>query len=960
MAAPMSLSRRAALLLWAAVSAAQPLIAQQDYGNLLGRMEADKRVYYSTGTSLRMEAVQPSMQKWYIPQGGGGQFQRQWEYTNYAEERYLRYLEPALEGEYFYDLYGRFLQRGWLIYDWRQDRPQAFEGSSILKSPQYGSWFKKLVVSSDTRGQHSFSVVIGDEIHAMLTPMTFHKTAFNGIMFNYAADRVDAQVLASRVSLPVIFTDSNPSLSNNLTNVVGGRATWQISDFVRVGGTYVNAHSGRTAADRFDSSPIKGGLTTGQLDGRIDRIVLRLTDDSPEDGVGGATLFSSDIEIHTRLGERDTVLVGSDIGFAARVEGGTLRDGLLVAEGRGEAAEILLEFVFSDVDPDVTDLESILPDADLVNNIHRVRFHLELSNDYHIEVTSNRQTDNNRGGEQPQFLTVARARGNVQDNSNQQIVSFDYGLPTATQVFGLTLELDDVAGFDMYGEYNINHRFTQYPTRSRDSHTSSSGIAGNRAATGWLVTLSREVRPFLLYGEAFGMDPEYDTSPRFVDTDGRVNWSDTDEARTRHTYDFVDDNDDNDRKNDQARRFDDGRLPEEQPIGRSVDGFADDAVFPGLDENYDFIPDFNQNSLPIRPNYFPDYEEPFLRYSVDRPEYLFALDLNNNGWGDRFENDNAPDYPYQRDRKGYNAYVGTRLRTKAKVTVGRTRVRELSTGHHSRATYGLLAWEHSMPRAGTVVLYDIAKRVHDDISEDLVQWVQQRPVLGQPQDTPGGMAPIRDPLAMRDALVNKLFVGYQLGRDSGYDTESKLIYELIRQGEKGTEDRDGNAISRTTRRFGLINKAESVHQVGIVSLQPRFKSELFMDDTPFSIERQLGNIEAERHDWTGILSLQIRIPFMKHSAVHLGLERLHFRDFVQDEVSIDDEADGLGIGDLTRDYNEMSYAFQLSNASTYLGYRLMTQVGLRVDKRRLERWQRADDTVTSAITFISVQAGLRE
>ena len=44
--------------------------------------------------------------------------------------------------------------------------------------------------------------------------------------------------------------------------------------------------------------------------------------------------------------------------------------------------------------------------------------------------------------------------------------------------------------------------------------------------------------------------------PRFVDTFGKVNYADTDdEARVRHIYDFVDDNDDNDRKNDLQRRF---------------------------------------------------------------------------------------------------------------------------------------------------------------------------------------------------------------------------------------------------------------------------------------------------------------------------------------------------------------------------------------------------------------------
>ena len=57
---------------------------------------------------------------------------RQWEYSNYAREPYQRYVDTALEGDFFYDFFGNLVTRGWLIYDWQQDRPQQF-GSSILK-----------------------------------------------------------------------------------------------------------------------------------------------------------------------------------------------------------------------------------------------------------------------------------------------------------------------------------------------------------------------------------------------------------------------------------------------------------------------------------------------------------------------------------------------------------------------------------------------------------------------------------------------------------------------------------------------------------------------------------------------------------------------------------------------------------------------------------------------------------
>lgn len=951
-----------AVFLWGLSLVGTALDAQPDYGYRLGKVEGGEVVYYATGTGLQMDAIYPSLMKWYLPEEVAGEYRRQWHYTNYAEEKYRRYLGPDLEGQYFYDMYGRRLDRGWLVYDWRQTQPVGSQGSGILQTGQYSGWFNSLVVSADTRGQHHFNVAIGDEIFATLTPMTFRKTAYNGILFEYAGDRYAATGLMSRINLPGIQTAGQgaigPSYEDNFTNLLGLRAVWNLGDFVQLGGTFLNAHNGRTATDRFEGSPFEGKLTTGQLDGRIDRIVIRLSDDSPEDGEGGATLFSSDIEITTRIGERDTVLTGSRIGFRPRIKGGVERDGFLVAEGRGETSQILLEYIFSAEDPAVFDLETVIPEADLVNNISKVRFRLVLSNDYKVEVTSNRQTDNQGAFEQSQFTTVTRARGNVKDNSNQQVVEFDYGLPTATQVFGFTFEVDEFAGFKVYGELNINHQFRQYPIRTRDTYSSSSGIRGRRAAKGWMLNFSRDFQPFFLSGEFFGMDPEYDTSPRFVDSAGRVNYADTEEAAAQYVYDFVDDNDDHDRKNDQKRRYDDGRVGEERTIGRTPDGFADEAVFPGLDENNDFISDFNQNSLPVRPNYLPDYEEPFLRYGVDRPEFLFAIDLNNNGWGDRFENDDEPDYPYKRDRLGYNVSLGTWIVPEMRFTVGQARVRRLSTGEKNLTTYGLLAYERNLPVWGKITFYDMVKRAEDHIADDLVQWVQLRPMLGRPSSSPGSMVAVPDPLAMPNTLVNKLWLGFERSTNFGFNTESKFIFESIRQRDDDLRDRSDRALEENTRRLGVINKFEYLKNIGRVLLLPRFKHEFFADDTPYNIERLLGNPAAEREEWTGIFSLQAKVPFMKQSTLQFGLERLIFRNFNQEEVSVEKKVSGLNIGDATGDYHETSIALQLSNITSYQGYRLMSQIGLRVDKRRIERFREKDESETSGLTFITVIAGL--
>ena len=65
-------------------------------------------------------------------------------------------------------------------------------------------------------------------------------------------------------------------------------------------------------------------------------------------------------------------------------------------------------------------------------------------------------------------------------------------------------------------------------------------------------------------------------------------------------------------------------------------------------------------------------------------------------------------------------------------------------------------------------------------------------------------------------------------------------------------------------------------------------------------------------------------------------------------------------GDPTGDYDETSFAVQLSNTTSYLGYGLMSQVGLRIDKRQIERAAQKARTETSGLTFVTVQAGLSD
>ena len=81
------------------------------------------------------------------------------------------------------------ITRGWLIYDWRQVQPRIAESSQIFKASQYVRWFNRQLLAVDSKGDYSFSILVGDELNTTLTPMTFRKAGFNGVMANVATNR---------------------------------------------------------------------------------------------------------------------------------------------------------------------------------------------------------------------------------------------------------------------------------------------------------------------------------------------------------------------------------------------------------------------------------------------------------------------------------------------------------------------------------------------------------------------------------------------------------------------------------------------------------------------------------------------------------------------------------------------------------------------------------------------------
>ena len=789
-------------------------------------------------------------------------------------------------------------------------------------------------MSGDSQGQYAYAVTVGTELRTTLTPMTFSKPSFNGVQIDVTSDRYAATFLASRISDAVSFATTTPRRQTNITTLAGGRATVLLGDHITAGATLVDARNGNTALTRGD--PVAGSLTIGQSGAPVTAIAIVLSDDSPEDGEGGAALFDHDLLITGKDFEtgREVVHTLADIVRPGTewpaVVGGFDREGFLTADGN---ERIVLNYDFTD--PAYTGPGPA--------NIIDVEFEYLLANDYKIQMWSNRQTGS--GGEEdvpqppltssvidkesPVLFPVARARGNVKHLTNVQVVRFDYGLPTANLVGGFTLEGTDVLGFDFYGEWDRSLRYSQYPNALRFSADKGHEIS-SRSADASLLTITRQEYPYFAFAELYDIDEDYSTSVFVSNNQGDFKY----DQPVTALYEFVDDNDDNDRTADWRR---------------AGGGGTDTQIFPGWDENVDFISDFNQNDAASRPNEIPDYDEPFLRHDVDRPEFLFGIDLNNNGWVDRFEDDDLADYPYKADRRGYNIFAGIHLTPESRLFAGRIDEQMLSDERASTGMYTLLTLDKDYPGLGRVRLFDMLRRVRDNIPDNRRASASFRGASIQPI--------VADILPAPDTWINTAWLGFDYTSIPRLKLINKLKYEFYNQGE-GARDIDGRSLDDVANFFGLINKVEYRFDVVSLTLHPKLKSELLHQES-FADE------DDDRKHWLGLFTLMARVPLLKRTEIAGGVEVGRFQERTLDEEALIEQR----LPGETGDIRSTVFGVQLSSRSAYLGYQLTTQFGIQIARisRELIELQQTEpdiifgrewDTETEATSYFTIYAGV--
>ena len=407
------------------------------------------------GGGVMFGPLDPTVRRWYIPEELYNEYRwLQSQYSNYGRRHYQRYVNTAVEGDYFYDYFGDLASRGFLVYDWRQEQPLS-DGSSVFKGDKFAGWFSNATIARDKKRDRTYSVTVGSKIRTTLTPLTFSKAAFDGVQVDFTGNRYAATILGSRISNPIILAQPQADRHTNSTSMFGGRAEVVLGDRITVGGTFVDARNSNSALELFAGDLVAGNLTSGQSRTPLTAIAVVLRDDSPADGVAGAALFEHDVRITTRDVETgqeqvwtlaDVVRPGTEWPL---VLGGFEREGFRTADGD---ETIILNYDFTDPGFQLP-AESGLDETHIVS----VEFGYVLANDYKVEIWSNKQTGRARsylgrtlaGVPSPPItpeileaglalLPIARADGNVTDISNIRKVVFEYGLPTANLVAGGT------------------------------------------------------------------------------------------------------------------------------------------------------------------------------------------------------------------------------------------------------------------------------------------------------------------------------------------------------------------------------------------------------------------------------------------------------------------------------------------------------------------------------------------
>lgn len=888
-------------------------------------------------------------------------------YANYAFEDYEipeTSLIPAFQRRNYYGPLGNHLIDGYSVFSWRELRTEVGtevgSRSSIGKAGRY-DLFQRNIVAHESYSGWAGRLIIGDEILTQFTPLTFSQAAVNGLRLDVETQRTRFSGIASRYRHPLWTGGLSRPQVRESSLLLGGHAEADIGALT-VGATGIHFHLIDSEQDEFN---LRGSL--GPSQGLPTFVIVRIADDSPEDERGGPVISQVQLRVNgqqrsdiapviARMDSRNPTFVG----VTNRLTGQFLRtsypdQGTRFADVLYLQRHLAGETVSRNVNlPELVREVQIVPAAgrlqadgyevieyffDLSGEpyVRQVEVEALVANDYRVEVYGLAEEEPASSREEARWKIGAlearkRAPGNVQDLSNMEWVRLDAGAWTGRSVVAFDGKWEALGGLIRW-ELARSLEFRQYPD-GRPGHRGDRELQsvrswlGDRSITtdlSYYVTAEWERDWWVGGGELFSIGPEFTRQLTGTDAGNLL-------IGEEITDGFIEDNDDDDRWPDRGPGVRWGHL------GASEDD--PDGIFPGNDEDSDGIPDTNRNG-----NELPDYEEPFLLFDVESPAYFYGRDWNHNGMPDEREDDLEPDLPYQLDQEGAHLFGKLLLPGGLSLTVGRLDAHGIAGGGRNEATYAAMELRRERPGSGSIRLESFLQRVHDDI-ENRYQIYEETLSLPDAQESyqiPGSRVyefqVVKDLLEWRNSVDQQHYAQGEWLPLPGLRLWANLRYAVNHQLEgllaDGTDQGEDEL-----RLLSGVAKAEYAWQASDrwdVTFQAKG---LFLRHQRDSLPVDLQNEST----LVPIIKAQCRLtPRTRLSLGTQGLPGLALR-----RRDRDDGRDSLK-GEVR--------IVEISNRSTYYGYEISTNLGLRTTRRRYDHISRSDDEIDVTSVFMRVFLG---
>ena len=927
-------------------------------------------------------------------------------YRNYAFQTYTNYPDHTFpyadRPRAFFGGFGNYLITGYEIYTWNEERQKGLEyGSSMFKDMNvFRPIFDHVLVARDGYKNWGYSAMVGDGLIARFTPLTLSKVDFNGLRLDVATPYVQFTGLASRLERQPTNTVTAPWMidevhySDNNTLLLGARVQGQVGA-LQLGLNGVNMH---VYQSNGTSNSIRGRLRSNQP--LVDWIVVRFTDDSPQDERGGAVVQEVQLIVNGQArSDLQPGVIRHQRGVQTRV--GTVSRltnefrpvlymrllGVVPSEGRtfyrGREIPLFADYFYraeyeegADVSGN-TELEGLLAtfavespqqvlqadgdeqliflfDVSQESHVEEVAIEAVLANDYRVEVATLWEENPNARNRETQFRstnyrTVRRAPGNVQDLSNLGKVRFEVGENTALFTYSADAHLA-LAGVEIRGEYARSALYSRYPVRVQDTPIFERGPRFSDEGTAYFLNAVRWFGRGRVGAEYFSIQPDFQTEMRIYlkreqgfeggDLAGLTN--------EMHYWRLVQDNEDGD-------RYPDAPMGHVLARGRESVDVDPDGVFPGQDEDNDGIPDINRNF-----NSLPDYVEPFLMYYVDSSDYFYGLDRNNNDDPDVREDDLDVDYPYEYDQRGFHFFGQWDLTRHWSLGAGRYDVEQISGGGRNQSTYGLLNYRRAgSGRLRQVFFENNFRRVRDDIADEF-SLLFEKPVRGGVKAGDGGAEITvnaffvkqlqEDPLLYRDSYVNETYFEGRFEPWSDLNVVQKL--RLRRNWQLGGA-LPGGLVQRD-RRLDLaawVSRVDYTWYWGRLQIQPQGKFSL-LKLIDRDADRLPGGAYASRDlrsEFALVPILRLELPVMSRSALQVGFQGLGPLPYF-----LEDGVEGRN------SFAQRTVFVNATNRSRYFGYDLHTIVGFQRDVKEFDDAARRGDGFAALTFFARALIGFTE